>query len=228
MAARSRSGSRRCGLQAVVAAAAVAFLGGCSVGVPDPAVPAKAPASRQLATPTVTPGHDAAAVAARNMPFSAGPTLVRGVPVGLSEGLADAPGWKPTGSNAGGTNLYLKSDGCRAAAKVRVNQWPLVKGDDRESTAALFAYLDPTILPKYLKPAALRWGGEPGKPGPVADVLVLERATRPAGRAAVVLARVFGTAGSSVYVTVSCPSAPALAAARADVERWLTVVPPSD
>jgi hypothetical protein len=162
------------------------------------------------------------------MPFSAGTTLARGVPVGLSEGLADAPGWKQSGSNAGGTNVYLKSDGCQAAAKVRVNQWPLVKGDDRESTAALFAYLDPTILPKYLKPAALPWGGEPGKPGPVADVLVLERAARPAGRAAVALARVFGTAGSSVYVTVSCPSAPALAAARADVERWLTVVPPSD
>ena len=228
MAARTRSGIRRCGLQAVVAAAAVAFLGGCSVGVPEPAVPASARASRQLATPTVTPGHDAAAVAARNMPFSAGPTLVRGVPVGLSEGLADAPGWKPTGSNAGGTSLYLKSDGCQAAAKVRVNQWPLVKADDRESTAGLFAYLDPTILPKYLKPAALRWGGEPDTPGPTVDVLVLERAARPAGRAAVVLARVFGTAGSSVYVSVSCPSAPALAAARADVERWLTVVPPPD
>lgn len=228
MPAPTRSGIRRCGLQAVAAAAAVAFLGGCSVGIPDPAVPATVPSTRQPATPTITPGHDAAAVAARNMSFSAGTMLARGVPVGLSEGLADAPGWRRSGSNAGGTSLYLKSDGCQAAAKVRVNQWPLVKADDRESTAGLFAYLDPTILPKYLKPAALRWGGEPDKPGPTVDVLVLERAARPAGRAAVVLARVFGTAGSSVYVSVSCPSAPALAAARADVERWLTVVPPPD
>ncbi|MBT2553659.1 hypothetical protein J7I89_11635 [Arthrobacter sp. ISL-5] len=217
---------RRRGLPAVAAAAAVAFLGGCSVGIPDPAVPDTQPATRQLATPTITPGHDAAAVAARNMTFSAGTALARGVPVGLSEGLADAPKWRQTGNNAGGTTLYLKSDGCQAAAKVRVNQWPLAKGDDQESTAGLFAYLDPTILPKYLKRAALRWGGEPGKPGPMVDVLVLERAARPAGKAAVVLARVFGTAGSSVYVSVSCPSAPALAAARADVERWLTVVPP--
>lgn len=226
MAARTRSGMRRRGLPAVAAAAAVVFLGGCSVGIPDPAVPETQPATRQPATPTITPGHDAAAVAARNMTFPAGTTLARGVPVGLSEGLADAPKWRQVGNNAGGTTLYLKSDGCQAAAKVRVNQWPLVKGDDQESTAGLFAYLDPTILPKYLKRAALRWGGEPGKPGPVVDVLVLERAARPAGKAAVVLARVFGTAGSSVYVSVSCPSAPALAAARADVERWLTVVPP--
>jgi hypothetical protein len=226
MAARTRSGMRRRGLRAVAAAAAVVFLGGCSVGIPDPAVPTSQPATRQLATPTITPGHDAAAVAARNMTFSAGTTLARGVPVGLSEGLADAPKWRQAGNNAGGTTLYLKSDGCQAAAKVRVNQWPLAKGDDQESTAGLFAYLDPTILPKYLKRAALRWGGEPGKPGPMVDVLVLERAARPAGKAAVVLARVFGTAGSSVYVSVSCPSAPALAAARADVERWLTVVPP--
>jgi hypothetical protein len=226
MAARTRSGMRRRGLPAVAAAAAVVFLGGCSVGIPDPAVPTSQPATRQLATPTITPGHDAAAVAARNMTFSAGTTLARGVPVGLSEGLADAPKWRQAGNNAGGTTLYLKSDGCQAAAKVRVNQWPLAKGDDQESTAGLFAYLDPTILPKYLKRAALRWGGEPGKPGPMVDVLVLERAARPAGKAAVVLARVFGTAGSSVYVSVSCPSAPALAAARADVERWLTVVPP--
>ncbi|MEN8581849.1 hypothetical protein ABFP37_03940 [Burkholderia sp. RS01] len=228
MAARPRSGIRRSGRQAVAAAAAVAFLGGCSLGIPDPAVPGTVPATRQLATPTITPGHDAAAVAARNMTFSAGTTLARGIPVGLSEGLADAPEWRRSGSGGGGTNVYLKSDGCQVAAKVSANQWPLVKGDDRESTAALFAYLDPTILPKYLKPAVLRWGGEPGRPGPTVDVLVLERAARPAGRAAVVLARVFGTAGSSVYASVSCPSAPALAAARADVERLLTVVPPSE
>lgn len=227
MATRTRCGIRRRRLQAVAAAAAAAFLGGCSVGVPDPAVPVTAPATRQLATPTITPGHDAAAVAARNMTFSAGTTLARGVAVGLSEGLAEAPKWRQSGNNAGGTSVYVKSDGCQAAAKVRVNQWPLVRGDDRESTAGLFTYLDPTILPKYLKTAALRWGGEPGKPGPAVDVLVLERAARPGGKAAVVLARVFGTAGSSVYVSVSCPSAPALAAARADVERWLTVVPPA-
>jgi hypothetical protein len=148
--------------------------------------------------------------------------------VGLSEGLAEAPQWKQSGTGAGGARQYLKSNGCLAAAQVRINQWPLAEDNDRESTAGLFAYLDPTILPKYLKPASLRWGGEPGQPGPKVDVLVLERAAPPKGKAAAVLARVFGQAGSSVYVSVSCPSASALAAARADVARWLIVVPPAE
>lgn len=96
---------------------------------------------------------------------------------------------------------------------------------DRESTVKLFAYLDPTIQPEHLEPAALRWGGEQGKPGPTVEVLVLERAAVPEGKAAV-MARVFGRTGSSVFVTLACPSAQSLGAARADVARWLTVVPP--
>ena len=214
----------------MAAVAAAALLGGCSVGVPDPAVPSIRPVSSGPGTPTITPGHDAGAVAARDMPFSAGATLAHGVPVGLSEDLAKAPRWKQVVNNAGGASRYQKSDGCQVAAEVRQNQWPLVAADDRESTAALFAYLDPSVLPSYLKPASLRWGGEQGKPGPAVDVLVLDRAAKPAaqkaGRATAVLARVFGTAGSSVYVSVSCPTAAALAAARADITQWLTVVPP--
>ncbi|RAM35352.1 hypothetical protein DBZ45_21220 [Arthrobacter globiformis] len=214
----------------MAAVAAAALLGGCSVGVPDPAAPSDRPVSSGPGTPTITPGHDPDAVAARDMPFSAGATLAHGVPVGLSEDLAEAPQWKQVVSNAGGASRYQKSDGCHVAAEVRQNQWPLVAADDRESTAALFAYLDPTVLPAYLKPASLRWGGERGKPTPAVDVLVLERAARPAGqkanRATAVLARVFGEAGSSVYVSASCPTAAALAAARADIAQWLTVVPP--
>ena len=211
----------------VLAAVAAAVLGGCSVGVPDPSARQTTPATPQPAAPTVTPGHDAGAVAARSMPFSAGATLARGVPVQVSEGLAEAPGWRSAGTSAGGASEYRNSEGCLAAAKVRTNQWPLVAGNDRESTERLFAYLDPTILPKYLKPASLRWGGEPGKPGPTVDVLVFERAALPKGKAAM-LARVFGQAGSSVFVTVACPSASALAAAREDVGRWLAVVPPAE
>ena len=53
-------------------------------------------------------------------------------------------------------------------------------------------------------------------------MLVFERAARPKGKAAV-LARVFGKAGSSVYMSVCVPDRAALAAARADVERgWLS------
>jgi len=227
---RGAFGRQRGAFAVVAAVSAVALLGGCSVGVPDPTVPSNPPVTSGPATPTITPGHDAAAVAARNMPFSAGPTLAQGVPVGLSEDLAEAPHWKQVVSNAGGASRYQKSDGCRVAAEVRQNQWPLVAADDRESTAALFAYLDSTILPANLKPASLRWGGERGKPAPAVEVLSLERAAKPsaqkAGSATAVMARVFGKAGSSVYVSGSCPAAAALAAARADIAQWLVVVPP--
>ena len=220
---------RCCRDKGAVAAAAVLLLSGCSVGVPDPRAATNAPGtgSRKPAAPTVTPGHDAGAVAARSMPFSAGDKLAPGSPVQLSNGLAEAPGWRQTRADTGGAGEYRKSDGCQAAGKVGVNQWRLVGTGDRESTEKLFAYLDPTIQPEYLEPAALRWGGDQGKPGPTVEVLVLERAAVPEGKAAV-MARVFGRTGSSVFVTLACPSAQSLRAARADVARWLTVVPPGE
>jgi hypothetical protein len=42
------------------------------------------------------------------------------------------------------------------------------------------------------------------------------------------MARLFATAGSSVYVSVSCPDAASLAGARADVGTRLQVLPPSN
>jgi hypothetical protein len=126
-----------------------------------------------------------------------------------------------------GESQYLKADGCLVAAKVRTNQAALAQGDDRESTVALFQYLDPTILPEYLKGTTLRWGGDESTPGHAVEVLVLEEAAAPGGRATMVLARLFGTSGSSIYVSVSCLDASALAAARADAVRFLPVLPPS-
>lgn len=161
------------------------------------------------------------------MPFSEGDKLAPGSPVQLSNGLAEAPGWRQTRADAGGAGEYRKSDGCQAAGKVGVDQWPLVGTGDRESTVKLFAYLDPTIQPEHLEPAALRWGGKQGKPGPTVEVLVLEWAAVPEGKAAV-MARVFGRTGSTVFVTLACPSAQSLGAARADVARWLTVVLPGE
>jgi hypothetical protein len=207
--------------------AATASSAGCSVGVPDPAAPQATASTPALSTPTVTPGHDAAAVAARDMSFAAGESLAAGVPVRLSDGLADAPGWKPGKQDVAGGSEFMKADGCLAAAKVRVNQQPLaVSGDDKASTVALFQYMDPSIQPAYLKADTLRWGGDPDKPGPRVEVLVLEPVQRAGAGAAAVYARLFGTAGSSVYISVSCPDAAALASARADVAGWLAVVPP--
>jgi hypothetical protein len=219
--------------QAAVGPAVGALLGllalaGCSVGVPDPATPSVPPTATGLATPTITPGHDAAAVAARDMPFSAGGSLAAGAPVGISDALKNAPGWTAVKENVAGESRYAKADGCLVAAKVRANQSPLVLADDRESTVGLFTYLDPTILPAYLKTATLRWGGEPGKPGPSAEVLVLEEPGQPGVRSVAVMARVFGTAASSVYISVACPDAATLAAARADVAEHLLMVPPSN
>ncbi|BCW67761.1 hypothetical protein NicSoilB4_25240 [Arthrobacter sp. NicSoilB4] len=219
-------GSR--GSRGFLALAVAATLAGCSVGVPDPSAPKAAPAPPTLATPTITPGHDAAAVAAKDMPFTAGETLAAGVPIQLSDGLRDAPGWKPVKENVAGASEYVKEDGCMVAAKVRTSQSALaVSGDDRASTEALFQYLDASILPAYLEPAALRWGGEPGGPAPAVEVLVFEGGERSGTRATAIYARLFSKSGSSVYVSVSCPDAAALAVARSETETRIDVVPPS-
>lgn len=206
----------------------VPALGGCSVGVPDPAAPKVEATVTALATPTITPGHDAEAVAAKDMPFSAGGSLAAGVSVGISDGLKAAPGWQQVKDNVAGESQYLKADGCLVAAKVRTNQAPLALQDDKASTVGLFTYLDPSILPGYLKAATVRWGGEPGKPGPSAEVLVLEKPGQPGVRSTAVMARVFGAAASSVYISVACPDDATLAAARADVAARLRLVPPSN
>jgi hypothetical protein len=208
--------------------ALVPLLAGCSIGVPDPTA-AQPPASSaaSVATPSVTPGHDADAVAARDLPFGAGDALAPGTPVLLSDGLGQAPGWAAGKKDVAGTSEYRKPDGCLVAARVRVNQWPLaVPGDDRASTEALFHYLDPSILPGYLTVDTLPWGGQPGKPGPRAELLVFG-GDKPGSRATASYARLFAKTGSSVFVSVSCPDRAALAAARADVSARLALLPPS-
>ncbi|WP_066292787.1 hypothetical protein [Arthrobacter sp. B6] len=203
------------------------LLAGCSIDVPDPSAPTVEQSAPGLATPTIMPGHDAEAVAAKDLPFTAGGALAPGAPVGISDGLKDAPGWKPVKENVAGENQYAKTDGCLVAAKVRTNQVPLSLGEDRASTVGLFAYLDPSILPDYLRTETLRWGGDPEKPGPRVEVLVLEPPAQPGARATAVMARLFSTPASSVYISVSCPDASTLAAARQDVAARLIIVPPA-
>ncbi|GGH97827.1 hypothetical protein ACFFGR_01290 [Arthrobacter liuii] len=194
--------------------------------VRDPSVTAAPASTPVLSTPTITPGHDADAVAARDLPFAAGGTLAPGAPVGISDELKVAPGWKMVRENVAGASQYAKADGCVVAARVSTGQAPLVRGGDRESTVALFQYLDATIQSSYLTTATLQWGGTPDTPGKNVEVLALEQ-TAPGGRSTAVLARVFGTAGSSAYVSVSCPDAATLGSARHDVVRYLPLVPPS-
>lgn len=217
--------ARHRGVPLAFACLCAVLLGGCSVGVPDPSVPAAKSDTPVLATPTITPGYDAAAVAARDLPFAAGGTLAPGVPVGISDELKGAPGWKLEKENVAGASQYAKTDGCVVAARVSTGQAPLARGGDRDSTIALFQYLDGTIQPSYLKTETLQWGGTPDAPGKNVEVLVLEQAA-PGGRFTAVLARVFGMADSSAYISVSCPDAAALASARNDVRRYMPLLPP--
>ncbi|WGZ78478.1 hypothetical protein [Arthrobacter sp. EM1] len=221
---RGRRGSR-----AFLALAVTAALAGCSVGVPDPAAAKPTPLAPTVDAPTVTPGHDSAAVAAKDMPFAAGESLAAGVPVRLSDALGQAPGWKPGKQEVAGGSEYLKGDGCLVSAKSRVNQGVLaVAGSDKASTEALFRYLDPSILPSYLTTVTLRWGADPDKPAPGVEMLVLESGAKAGARASAVYARLFSKAGNSVYISVSCPDAGTLTAARANVAEYLGVIPPSD
>lgn len=216
---------------AIIAALAVGScaLASCSVSVPDPGVTTPAPAPSVLATPTVTPGHDADAVAAKDLPLSAGGTLAAGVPVEISDGLREAPGWKLVQENVQGQSRYVRKDGCSVTARLSLNQGALaVAGNDKASTEALFAYLDPGIEPVSLKAASLRWGGDNDKSRRKVEMLAFTARPAADGTSFSVLARMFATAGSSVYVSAACPSPAALATAKADVANYLPLIPPGN
>lgn len=211
---------------AIIGAAALAS---CSVSVPDPAVTTPPPVPSVLATPTVTPGHDADAVAAKDLPLSAGETLAAGVPVEISDGLREAPGWKLMQENVQGQSRFVRKDGCKVTARLSLNQGALaVAGNDKSSTEALFAYLDPSIEPASLKTETLRWGGDSDKPRRRVEVLAFNARPAADGTSVSVLARLFATAGSSVYVSAACPSPAALATAKADVANYLPLIPPGN
>ena len=203
-------------------------LAACSVNVPDPSAPKPSPSESTLATPTITPGHDAAAVAAKDLPLAAGGSLASGEPVTVAGKLEEVPGWSVVHSGLQGEVLYKKSDGCTLVARVSVNQGPLVvAGDDAASTKALFRYLDAGIEVEKLKPASLRWGQDSDKPQHNVEFLALESSAASGAKPVVVLARLFSAPASSVYVSLVCPDDAALAKARADVDAKLAVIPPS-
>lgn len=103
-----------------------------------------------------------------------------------------------------------------------VVQAPLVvDGDDRASTEALFAFLDPSILAEYLVTTSWPWGGHPGEaPAGIEFLTYLQPATGSAPASAVSL-RLFSRPRTGLAITVSCPSGDQLAAAVADVRSRL-------
>ncbi|MGF6833894.1 hypothetical protein QF015_002069 [Paenarthrobacter sp. TE4293] len=202
-------------------------LAACTVNVPDPAAPQPSPSESTLATPTITPGHDAAAVAAKDLPLAAGNTLAPGDPVTVSLRLEEVPGWTVVHSGLQGEVRYKKSDGCTLAARVSVNQGPLVvPGDDAASTKELFRYLDPGIALENVKPVSLRWGQDSDKPHHNVEFLAVESSNASGGKPAVVMARLFSVPASSVYISVACPDDGTLAKARAEAVAQLVVDPP--
>ncbi|WP_458109092.1 hypothetical protein M1D51_07495 [Arthrobacter sp. R3-55] len=216
---------RVAGIAALAAVGAVAS--GCTVNVPDPTAPKPTPSQSSLATPTITPGHDAAAVAAKDLPLAAGNTLAPGDPVTVSTRLEEVPGWTVIHSGLQGEVRYRKDDGCNLAVRVSVNQGPLaVAGDDAASTKELFRYLDPGIALDSLKPVSLRWGQDSDKPQHNVELLALESSAAKGGNAAVVMARLFSAPASSVYISVACPDDGSLDKARAEAAAQLVVVPP--
>lgn len=210
------------------AAASAVLLAGCSVNVPDPAAPKPSPSASTLSTPTITPGHDAEALAAKDLPLAAGETLAPGDPVLVSSQLEEAPGWSVVHSGLQGETRFAKTDGCVVVVRVSVNQGPLVvPGDDAASTKELFRYLDPGADVDKLTPASLRWGQDSGKPEHRVEFLALESAPSSGGTAALVLARLFSSPASSIYISIACPDSGTLAKARAEVQSGLAVVPPA-
>jgi hypothetical protein len=205
-------------------------LASCAVSLPDPGALQSHQEVTTVATPSITPGHDAEAIAGKDLPLSAGDTLQAGVPVGISDGLKDAPEWKVERSNVQGESQYSKSDGCTVVTRVRSNQGALsVEGNEKASTAALFQYLDPSILPEYLRVETLPWGdGQGDKPKHQVEVLALEGNKNAGSRATAIFARLFTKAGSSAYVSVSCPDTGKLAEAKDDIMSHLMLVPPTD
>lgn len=208
--------------------ASAAVLGACSVNVPDPTAPKPSPVESMLSTPTITPGHDAAAVAAKDLPLSAGASLVPGDPVTIASKLQEAPGWSLVHAAMQGEDRYRKSDGCVVVTRVSVNQGPLVEaGNDEASTKAMFQYLNPAIDAGRLKPVSLRWGQDSDKPLRQVELLALESSAAGGGTSALVLGRLFSGPAASVYVSITCPDDAALAKARADVESGVVLVPPA-
>ena len=216
---------------AIFAAAflAAGSLASCSVNVPDPESSTPAPVPSVPAKPTITPGHDADAVAARDLPLSAGGSLAAGVPVEISDGLREVPGWKLVEENVQGQNRFVRKDGCEVTTRLSLNQGALaVGGDDKASTEALFAYLDQGIEPASLTTETLRWGADDDRPPRKVQVLAFNARAAAGGKSFTVLARLFATAGSSAYITAACPSPAALATAKADVAKYLPLVPPGN
>ncbi|WP_394938953.1 hypothetical protein [Psychromicrobium sp. YIM B11713] len=223
------------GLLAVSLSAAVS---GCSftLKVPQDTSTISPSPTPSYAAPTVTPGHNADAVAAKDMTWAAGNTLSAGVPVGWGDQLLQAdvvngktppPSWKLLRSNQAGWTQYQHGNGCQLSYWQTINQQGLmVTNDDRASTLALFKYLVPSILPETLKVTTMRWARQLDKPSPKIELLSLRTPAQGKSPAKLYSARMFNRAGSGIAFSLSCPNDALLDATFNSVQSGLAVLPP--
>ncbi|MFJ6001164.1 hypothetical protein [Arthrobacter sp. NPDC092385] len=234
------AGSARLGLPVL---ALLLTLPACTIEVPLPpgsapgsapaTVPASAPPGGAAPAPSpsgVDPGLPPltrAQITGEDMTFARGSYLAQGESVAFADGMTRSDGWTPRRMMVNGESAYEDGLGCLASLRHTGVQGPLVvDGDDRASTEALFAFLDPSILPEYLVTTTWPWGGSPGEsPAGIEFLTYLQPAAGSAPASAVSL-RLFSGPRTGLAITVSCPSDDQLAAAVADVRSRVSVVPP--
>lgn len=228
-------------MAAALAVGLAAGLSACTIAIPDPAPTAvETTAAPTYAPPTVVAGHDAAAVAAAPMTFAAGNTLQPGAPVGFSDALGQPtegdpmstpgpPEWKLLKKNVAGQTQYSNAAGCLLAHWTTANQGPLIApGDDLASTTSLMTYLIPSVTESALSEAKLPWVEQAGKKGPAISFLAFNTKAGKDVMASTVWARMLGTAGTGLVVTLACPTDDLLAATTPKMTAKLSVAPPSN
>lgn len=218
-----------------------ASLTSCTISVPisEPSASTAATSTPSYAAPTIQAGHNAAAVAAKNMSFPAGDTLSPNVPVTISDVLAQGDGsysatppppeWTLLANNVAGRTSYSNKAGCKVTYWTTTNQGPLiVPRDDRASTVKLFSYLLPSVLPDALRDATWGWVAEPGKKGPTISMLRYSAKAANGAPASTVWARMLGTSDTGLVISISCPTDALLKATTPRVMAKLVVVPPTE
>lgn len=216
-------------------------ISGCTITVPvnQPSVSVSSTPKPTYAPPTIQAGHNAAAVAAKNMSFQAGNSLSPGVAVGFSDVLGQGEGtysdkpqppeWKLLAQNVAGRTSYSNQSGCLMTYWTTANQGPLiVAGDDRASTLKLFGYLIPSVVPGALAEATWPWVSEAGKNGPTISFLRYNTKASASGPASALWARMLGTSNTGLVISLSCPTDALLASTAPRLAAKLTVAPPTE
>lgn len=221
---------------ALLSTLTIVGLTGCQLTIAAPEQSNKAPASAtpSYSTPVIAPGHDAAAIAAKDLDWQAGNALSMGVPVEWNDQLSQnqtggeaAPVWAKVISKRAGLSRYQNANGCLLDYWQTQNQQALmVVEDDRSSTLALFKYLLPELDAEGLKDTDWPWSKDAGKPSPIIQFLSMRKKAAGGRPASYFSARMLNHSGVGLVLSVACPSDALLEPTLASARNSLTVLPP--